>query len=424
MAARTITKTLVDGMQPGDQVFDSKVAGFGVRCQRAGRSYFLKTRVRGQQQWLTIGRHGSPWTVETARREARSLLGQVADGADPAHERNTDRAAGTVDEFCNRYLADYAEPNKKPRSVASDRSNIGHHVRPALGRRKLTDVGRQDIAKLHADMKATPGAANRCLALLSKMFNLAERWGLRPEGSNPVRHIDRYPERKLERFLSADELGRIGAALKLAETDRITPAPATKPGRGMKPRDGGDNPYLIAAIRLLLFTGARKGEILSAMWEHFDAERGVLRLPDSKTGAKTIALGAPALAVLRSLERMEGNPYVLPGHVHGSHLVNVDKFWDAVCSKAGVTKCRIHDLRHSFASVGAVGGDSLLMIGKLLGHTQAQTTQRYAHLSDDPMRAAADRISSTIAAAMDGAPAADVVKLKPKTPRRRRSAWT
>jgi integrase len=184
------------------------------------------------------------------------------------------------------------------------------------GHRQLRDISRAEVAKLDHALKAKPGAANRCLSVLSKMFNLAERWGLRSEGSNPVRHIDKYREHKIERFLSAEELSRLGATLKRAETERI-----------LGKSEGGENPYAIAAIGLLLFTGARKSEILTARWEEVDFENGALVVPDSKTGAKTITLSAPALSLLEKLPRIEGNPYVLPGHIHGSHLVNISKFW-------------------------------------------------------------------------------------------------
>jgi integrase len=413
MPRRAITKRLVDRMQPGDPpIFDTEVRGFGVRRQTAAKVYFVKRRIRGKQRWLTIGEHGSPWTVENARARALALLGEIADGGDPATDRDHDIAAGTFNEFADKYLEVYAETKKKPRSAASDRTNLRLNIRPTLGPRRLTDITRADIAKLHHELRDKPGAANRCLALLSKMFNLAETWGLRSPHSNPVRHIDRYPERKMQRFLSFAELARVGDVLKCAETERIVPSHSK--AKNPKPREGGENPFLIAAVRLLLFTGARRSEILTAKWEYLDFERVLLALPDSKTGAKEIPLGAPAIAVLKDLEKLkvEGNPYILPGHVGGKHLANIDKFWRAVCKAASIPKCRIHDLRHSFGGVGAGGGDSLLLIGKLLGHSDPRTTMRYAHLAPDPVRGAADRISAAIAAALDGKPLAKVMRLR------------
>jgi integrase len=400
MARKAITITVVDELEPGEVIWDTKVAGFGVRRQKTARVYVLKRRIGGQQRWMAIGQHGSPWTPEKARKRARVLLGEISSGGDPAVLRDQEKASGTFEDLAQRYLAEHAKVHKKPRSVEGDETNLRLNILPSLGKRRITQITRSDIAKLHHGLREKPGAANRCLALLSKMFSLSEKWGLRPEGSNPVRHIDRFPERKIERYLTADELGRLGAVLQRAEKERIMPVPPTKRGRGMRPRTKGENPYLIAAIRLLLFTGARRSEILSAKWEWFDRDRAALFLPVSKTGAKMIALGEPALLVLKGLPVVKRNPYILPGHVRGTHLLNVDKFWRRVCALAEVRACRIHDLRHSFASVGAAGGSSLFLIGKLLGHSQPQTTQRYAHLGDDPMKAAVDRISSTIAAAL------------------------
>jgi integrase len=240
-------------------------------------------------------------------------------------------------------------------------------------------------------MRDTPGAANRTLALLSKMLNLAEKWELRPDGSNPCRHVDKYPERKMERFLSVDELGRLGAVLAEAE------------------RTATELPSVIAAVRLLMFTGARFGEILNLEWSHVDFERSCLRLPESKTGAKVIHLNAPALEVLNGIER-DGSPWVIAGRDPDKPLVNLRKPWHRIRAKAGLEGVRLHDLRHSFASVGAAGGLSLPMIGALLGHTQAATTQRYAHLAADPLKQAADMIGERIRAATNGK-SGDVVEL-------------
>ncbi len=232
-------------------------------------------------------------------------------------------------------------------------------------------------------MRGIPGGANRTLALLSKMFNLAELWGLRPDGTNPCRHVERYRERKIQRFLSDEELARLGNALERAERDDLASCSA------------------IAAIRLLIYTGCRSSEILGLRWEHIDQQRNLLRLPDSKTGARIVPLNAPALAVLSQLER-NGFPWVLPGRRPRSHLVNLSKPWDSIRKLARLHGLRLHDLRHSFASVGASSGLGLPMIGKLLGHTQAATTQRYAHLADGPLRKASEAIAAHLENAMNG----------------------
>ena len=233
-------------------------------------------------------------------------------------------------------------------------------------------------------MRGIPKTANDTLAVLSKMFNLAEQWGWRPDGSNPVRHIDRYRIASRERFLSLQEFARLGNVL--VEEERMQ----------------GVFPSIINAIRLLIVTGARLSEILELRWDAIDFERSRIRFQESKTGAKTIFLSAAALELIRSIERLPDNPYVIVGHKPGTHLVHIHHQWYRIRAKAGLDDVRLHDLRHSYASVGATLGMSLPIIGKLLGHTQSITTQRYAHLSADPVQEAADRIGETIATALSG----------------------
>ena len=444
---KRITKRQVDALRPGNLLWDGAVRGFGIRCQQAAKVYVLKTRVRGKQRWFTIGKHGSPWTVEKARERAEKILGQVADGKDPSKERADAKDHPTMADLCKRYLEEYAKEHKKPSSAETDISNINNHVLPLLGSEFISDVTRADIDRFKRSVKdgktakergperrggaavrGGSGVANRCLALLSKMFNLAERWSWRPDGSNPIRHVAKYPEGKRERYLSEAEIAAI------AET--------------LKDKEETDGPYIVAAIRLLLFTGARLGEILSLEWEYVDLVRARLTLPDSKTGEKVIYLSAPARDVLANLPRIEGNPHVICGHIEGAALVNLQKPWARIREKAtiklwaddarfaalvkeltpkdgepslanieaeakkrkftipkGIMDVRIHDLRHSYASIGVSGGLSLPMIGKLLGHTQVQTTARYAHLADDPLKTANEAIGERIAAAMRGSEA-------------------
>lgn len=257
---------------------------------------------------------------------------------------------------------------------------------PAIGHRKLANLSRPDVLRLHAGMASTPYAANRVLALLSKMLNLAEAWGIRPDGSNPVRHVQKFKEAKRERFLSEAELSRLGEVLAAAVREKKVP------------------PVAVAAVRLLLFTGCRLNEVLRLKWEDVDDVRKVVRLTDSKTGAREVLLSAPARAVLASLPRIEGNPYVLPGHKRGREFVELRHVWYKLRTAAGLGDVRLHDLRHSFGGVAAGAGNSLVMVGKLLGHSQAQTTQRYAHLSDDPLRAASDQTAAKIQRALNRRP--------------------
>ena len=250
--------------------------------------------------------------------------------------------------------------------------------------------------------------ANRVHALLSKMFELAEDWKYRPAGSNPCRGAKRFAEHKVERFLSAEELSHLGAALNAAKEGRLVvevDAPITVPEkrkRGGQRRIGprSENPYAVAAIQLLLLTGCRLGEILELRWSHVDFERRLLLLPDSKTGAKTVYLSAPALRVLSDIERAEGNPHVFLGKRRSEPLRSIRKPWENLCKAARLENLRLHDLRHSFASVGAASGLSLPMIGALLGHSQPNTTARYAHLAASPLHQAADEIGYRIIDAM------------------------
>jgi integrase len=252
-------------------------------------------------------------------------------------------------------------------------------------------VNRGDIARLHHEMRSKPYQANSTLAMLSKFFGWAEKHGLRPDGSNPCRHVEKYREGRRERFLSQAELGRLGDALREAEQEKTC------------------SPWIIAAVRLLALTGARRNEILTLRWEYVSEEHERLLLPESKTGRKVIPLNPQALAVLHGVPRLEGNPYVICGDRPGRHLVNLEKPWRRIRRAAKLDDVRLHDLRHSFASVGASGGESLIVIGKLLSHSQPATTARYAHLADDPVRAASEAIGRYIASAMESVGNGEVV---------------
>jgi integrase len=279
-------------------------------------------------------------------------------------------------------MQEHAGPKKRPGSAQGDAMWLRLQILPRLGSLKVNAVTREDIARLHLNMRDRPIAANRVLALLSKMFNLAEQWGLRPDNSNPCRHVEKYKERKIERFLSNEELARLGEALAEAE------------------RTQTEMPSVIAALRLLLFSGCRLSEILTLIWDEVDLENQCLRLRESKTGAKVVYLPPPAIEVLSAIERQVDNPFVIVGAKRGSHLVNLQKPWRRIRQQAGLDDVRIHDLRHSFASVAAASGLSLPIIGALLGHNQPATTARYAHLAADPMKQAAAITGNQIAKAL------------------------
>ena len=367
-------------------LWDAVLKGFGVKVTPAGRKvYLVQYRLggrAGRTRRVTIGSHGTV-TAEKARSTARRLLGEVSTGRDPAAERDRARFGTTVSEAIQQFFAEHVVPKRKSRTVEDYRGIARRTILPRLGNRLLEDVQATDIARIHQEMGDRPYAANRTLALLSKFFNWCEQNGLRPEYSNPCRHIEKYPERNRERFLTSRELKRLEEVLM----DELN--------------EGTTSPWALAAIRLLIHTGARLSEILTLRWEHVDHNAAVLRLPDSKTGAKIIHLSEQAGEVLASIPQVKGNPYVICGQKHGRHLVNLEKPWRQIRAKAGLDGVRLHDLRHSFASFAVASGLSLPMIGALLGHTQPQTTARYAHLASDPLKQALERVAATIASASD-----------------------
>ena len=379
-----ITRKTVDALSAREReymLWDCDVRGFGVRVHPSGRKvYLVKYRHHGRVIKKTIGPHGTIPPVAararaaeiiTAARTGRDMTGQLL-------EPRKDEGA-TVHDLVGRFLAEYVATHCKPSSAHSYEIAIRRHVLPRLGRRRVAEITRGDAAAMHHQMRGTPFAANRTLGILSAMFTAAELWGLRPQGSNPCRHVKRFRERRRERFLSDEEYRRLGAALREAE-DTGTVADAA-----------------IAAIRLLMLTGCRLSEIMTLRWDQVALEVGELRLPDSKTGAKVVHLGEPARAVLRGIASEKGNPWVIRGRRPGSRLASLHFPWGRIRKRAGLDDVRLHDLRHSFASGGLLVGEGLPMIGKLLGHSQVQTTARYAHLADDPVKAAADRIATRIA---------------------------
>ena len=398
-----LTKTVVDAAryqgdgQSQDIRWDDTQPGFGLRLYPSGaKSFVAAFRVHGRKRIASLGRYGEPTkdgplTVQRARDKAQKVRVAARDGEDLLERVSPGLS---IAELAERYLEVHARPKKAPRSVREDEGLLNQIILPKLGRRPVESISRADVRKLHHGLRATPTRANRALALLSKMLNLAESWGIRADGSNPCRHVERYREKRRERFLSNDELARLGQALSEAEAN------ATEP------------PSAIAAVRLLILTGCRLQEVLGLRWDQVDYERRQLQFEESKTGQKTVALGAAALELLSGLPHLEGNPYVIPGKKDGAHFVGMPKVWQRIRERANLEGVRLHDLRHSFASVGAGAGLSLPIIGKLLGHTQAATTQRYAHLAADPVRQAADRLSGEIAAALNGQAKGEVAPIR------------
>lgn len=321
---------------------------------------------------------------EAARAQAIQWLAEVAKGGDPSGTRQAGRTAPTLAELCHRYMEDHAAGKKKASSRQNDQRLIDKRILPRLGSMKVSALQRRDIAKLHQSLRKTPYEANRVLSLLHKMLTLSERWGMRPDNTNPATNIDRYPEKKRERFLSESELGSLAQALELARQQQT----ATDAS--------------IAAIKLLLLTGGRLSEILKLRWEEVDTDGKRLKLSDSKTGPKTVYLTDAAISVLGQLQaqRDPANPFVIPGRKPREHLVNLEKPWRRIRKVAGLDGVRLHDLRHTYASICTEAGLSLVMTGKLLGHTQPATTARYAHLAHDPAQESAEIVSNIISQRM------------------------
>ncbi len=399
-----ISKRIVDAAEAsgGDAfIWDTALKGFGLKVTPKGRKvYLVQYRLPGSAtRRFTLGAHGSPWTPEAARSKALEVLGLVAGGVDPGTAKREARADITVAELCDLYMAEGVR-TKKASTLEMDRTRIKRHVLPLLGRKRLKALSKSDIERFLSDIAAGKsakteitkprgrsvvrggeGVANRTLGMLGAILQFAVERGLRPD--NPARNVRKFQEGRRARFLSNDEIARLGEALRQALTQ-------------------GSNPYAVSAIRLLILTGCRKSEILSLRWDEVDFASGFLRLGDSKTGAKQVHLGAPAKSVLAGLERQTGNPHVICSDDDGKHFVGLQKVWNKVRKSAGLADVRLHDLRHSFASMGARSGESLLVIGKVLGHATSAATARYAHLSDDPVRQASETISQRIVAALDG----------------------
>ena len=371
-----LTKRSVDALKANgaDTVYwDAELTGFGVRVRKSGRKNFvLQTRIAGKLRWFTIGQHG-PLTADEARAKALEILAQAKKGIDPRDANAKPEAEPIMADLGKRFLEDYVPVHCKPRTRQEYRRSVALFIDPAIGAMAVSEVQRKDIAELHHGLRDKPYQANRTLGVLSKMFTLAEVWGWRTDGSNPCRHVKRYKERQRERFLSPEETERLGEALREAEVEM---------------------PSAVAALRLLLLTGCRLSEIQFLRWDH--VKHDCIELRDAKTGGRAVPLGPEARAVLAALPREDDNPWVIAGKLPGSHLTDLQRPWRRIRERAGLEDVRIHDLRHSFASRALALGESLTMIGKLLGHTQVQTTARYAHLARDSVQNAAARITGSI----------------------------
>jgi integrase len=388
MAKMILTKSTVDKLAPGAEdyvIWDFALPGFGIRVKPSNvKSYIVQYRNRktGASRRKTIGQHGPLLTFHKAKERARILLADALKGNDPVADDHAIREAPTMRHLAVDYLEQHAIPKKRPRSVGNDRSMINRIILPRLGSKKVAAVQSRDIHFLHVAMKSTPYQANRVLALLSKMFSLAAKWGWRSD--NPVKGIERFQEKRRERWLSDDELCRLLAVLANHQNQRAA-----------------------NAVRFQLLTGARLGEVLKARWPDIDLERGVWTKPSHHTKQKRtehIPLSGPALTLLADMREKANTTEenLFPGNATARPLQDIKKFWRAATVEAEISEYRLRDNRHTHASHLVSSGLSLEIVGRLLGHTNPTTTKRYAHIADNPLRAATERFGAKLDALLKG----------------------
>jgi integrase len=382
MAKQKLTKSIVESLSPSGEdyvIWDLALPGFGVRVKPSNvKSYIIQYRNRktGASRRKTLGQHGPLLTFHKAKERARIILADALKGGDPVADDSAVRDAPTMRQLAADYIEQHAIPKKRARSVENDRSMINRIILPRLGSKKVAAVQPRDIHILHVLMKKTPYQANRVLALLSKMLSLAAKWGWRSD--NPVKGIERFQEKRRERWLSDRELSRLLTVLAAHQNQRAA-----------------------NAVRFQLLTGARLGEVLKARWSDIDFESGVWTKPSHHTKQKQtehIPLSGPALALLVDMREKANStePNIFPGNATGRPLQDIKKFWKAATEQADIADYRLHDNRHTHASHLVSSGLSLEIVGRLLGHTNPTTTKRYAHIADNPLRAATERFGAKL----------------------------
>ena len=431
--SQKITKRVVDQLTDGQTFWDATLKGFGVRRSGDVIAYFVKYRIGGgraaRQRMLTIGRHGAPWTSDTARELARKWLHEARLGQDPAEARKPTDKSMTVAELCNAYLDGIdvrilpgkGRP-KKPRTIEADRSNIERHIKPLLGKKRINQLTTKDIERFQQDIaagkttlveKTKPrgvarvrggkGIAARTTSLLAAILGWAVKERLLD--SNPAKGVTLFKTKQITRYLTDEEAQRLGDAIAAAEQEWIDWTAACDQARAKghpQPPRRGESPVAIAALKALLLTGSRKMEILSLRRDWVDPSLGVLLLPDSKTGKKTIHVAEPVIEILESTPKIEGEQFVFPGKAKDSHFKGLSRVWSRIRQRAGLVDVRLHDLRHHFATVATSAGINLQAIGRMLGHADLRSTRKYAHIPDDPLRRTTEENAARIAAQLKG----------------------
>ena len=401
-----ITKRSVDALEPTSRRYvswDDTLSGFGVRVTPSGRKTFIcRYRSDGVRRQYTIGRYGVI-TAEEARAEARRILGAVVLGDDPASDRHDVRAAIRFADLVDAYLEGHG-PKLKERTREDYENALHKHAVPMVGHMRAEVIKASDLNKIHLQLADHPYRANRVIAYVSSVYSWGGKQGLIPRECNPARDVTRFREQGRERYLTENELDRLGAALRRAETegldwtikvdgDNAKHLPKPESRRTVYPS------HVTGAIRLLLLTGCRLREILNLMWSDVDFDRNFLTLPDSKTGRKVVFLNIAAADILKNLPRV--GSCVIPGDHPDRPRHDLNKPWAHIRKAAGIEDVRLHDLRHTHASIGASCGLGLQIVGKLLEHKSTVTTQRYAHLADDPLRRATETIGANLARSLN-----------------------
>jgi len=372
-----LTKRYLDNITPAEKEkihWDSNYKGFGVRASPKGRKTFVVQYRQGSRtRRVSLGTFGN-LTVDEARKKAKRILGEVASGYDPAEKIKLFRETPTMEEVCKKFLKQHVEQHLKPSTQKEYERNIRLYILPKFRTFKVSEISREDISKAHFELADKPYQANRNLGVLSKILNLCEIWGYRTEGSNPCRHVKKYKEKKREVFMSLDQVTNLFDVLDQSVIN------------------GSEKLHVASAFKLIILTGCRLGEIQTLMWSYI--EQSHFKLPDSKTGHRWIPLSIAALGVIEAIPRVLDNPHVIVGAKSGQHCTDLQKPWRRIRNKAKIPHVRIHDLRHTFASHAVMAGHPLPVVGRLLGHTQIQTTMRYAHLADSKIMEATNSISN------------------------------